>query len=69
MALITLYRPDGEIDEFSEIPTWTVKDGYLTFVDRKGTPDARQIVTTLPFRIDRVLKPGESDSGPKVESN
>ena len=56
MALITLYRPDGEKDEYSDIPTWSVRDGFLTFVSHQGTAEAKQITTTLPYVIQQEVK-------------
>jgi len=51
MALITLYKPDGEVIEFDQPTEVDLEQGFLTFVNR---PDAsstkgKKVTTSLPF--------------------
>jgi len=53
MALITLYRPDGEVIEFDGAIVEEIETGVLTF---KQQPDsssmhAKSVKTSLPFLI------------------
>ena len=55
MALITLYKPDGEVIEYDSPTSVDISLGFLTFTNRPDATSTKgnKVTTSLPFVYER----------------
>lgn len=58
MALITLYRPDGEVVEFDSAVVEKIDEGVLIFRQQRNSAEmhAKLVRTSLPFLIEEKVQ-------------